>query len=334
MNNIFDEEDKRIKSFKLSIILYVSLSLIIFLVFNFEYVEISSINSTTLFPAKDELSDKYFNCLNSSYGVFEDFEVVLAKENLIGYIVSKYNVSLLYEDLNSGFSIGLNTNKIYYAASTIKVLDGLYIYDKVSKGELSLDSELLYTEKYYMKSSVMLNKVKHNTKITLKDLVRYAIVYSDNSAHAMLVDFIGKDKLKEFGYTLGATTTLTSNDKFGNINVTDSIIYMKAINEFINNNGTLGEELKSFFVNALYNDLEIPDLNIMAAHKYGYYGNNYHEIGIVYDSNPYVIAILTLEGNNHNVKEIIKDINRRVYELHMLFNEKKVKTCKAKIYGN
>lgn len=325
---------KDVKSFKLSIILYVSLSLIIYLVFSFEYIKSFDIKGNPLLLDEDNLESKYLNCLNSSYSFFEDSEVILATENLKRYIESNYDGSLLYEDLNSGFSVGINTNKIYYAASTIKVLDALYIYDKVSKGELSLDSELLYTKEFYINSSVVLNKVKYNTKITLRDLVSYAIVYSDNSAHAMLVDFIGKDKLKEFGNSLGATTTLNSTDNFGQINVTDAIIYMKAINEFINNNGELGEELKSFFVQALYNSLEISELNIIAGHKYGYYGSNYHEIGIVYDDNPYVIAILTLEGSKHNVDEIISDINQKVYELHKLFNEKKVKICKSEIYGN
>lgn len=334
MRIISSRDYKDISLFKLSIILYVSLSLIVYLIFNFEYIKSSDIQGNPLLFDEDILESKYLNCLNSSYSFFEDSEVVLATENLIRYIESNYDGSLLYEDLNSGFSVSVNTDKIYYAASTIKVLDALYIYDKVSKDELSLDNELLYTKEFYVNSSVVLNKVKYNTKITLRDLVRYAIVYSDNSAHAMLVDFIGKDKLKEFGNSLGATTTLNSTDNFGQISVTDAIIYMKAINKFINNNGVLGEELKSFFVQALYNDLEIPDLNIIAGHKYGYYGNNYHEIGIVYDDNPYVIAILTLEGNQHNVEEIVKDINQKVFELHRLFNEKKVKICKLEIYGN
>lgn len=334
MSIISAKDCKDIRSFKISIILYVSLSLIVYLVFNFEYVKSFNINGNPLLLDEDYLESKYFNCLNSSYGFFEDSEVVLAEKELIRYIESNYDGSLLYEDLNSGFSVGINTNKIYYAASTIKVLDALYIYDKVSKGELSLDSELLYTKEFHTKSSVVLNKFKYNTKMTLRDLVSYAIIYSDNSAHAMLVDFIGKGKLKEFGNSLGATTTLNSTDRFGQINVTDAIIYTKAINEFINNNGALGEELKSFFVQALYNSLEISELNIIAAHKYGHYGNNYHEIGIVYDDNPYVIAILTLEGNQHNVEEIISDINQKVYELHKLFNEKKVKICKSEIYGN
>ena len=79
------------------------------------------------------------------------------------------------------------------------------------------------------------------------------------------------------------------------------------------------------------NDLELPDLQIQAAHKYGQYSEFYHDIGIVYDEHPYVIAILTKEGNK-DFESIVKDINNHIYKLHTMYNENRKKYCHGLVY--
>ena len=55
-------------------------------------------------------------------------------------------------------------------------------------------------------------------------------------------------------------------------------------------------------------------------------------VGIVYDNNPYVIVILSKEGNN-DVESMVKDINLKIYALHKLYIENRDSNCKKK-YGN
>ena len=105
-------------------------------------------------------------------------------------------------------------------------------------------------------------------------------------------------KLREFGLSIGAKNTLDTGDIFGNITTEDAVAYMQTLYDFINNNGELGEELKTYFVNAEQNDLALPENNILAAHKYGEYDNTYNDIGIVYDEHPYLLIVLTEEGWN------------------------------------
>lgn len=260
-------------------------------------------------------------------------EILLAEEELTNYLKKNYSTSVLYEDLSLGFSYSYNPDVVYYAASTIKSLDALYIYTKAAAGELDLDETMTYSKKYKWNSSKEMSKYNYGDKVSLRNLVKYAVTVSDNSAHQMLVAYIGRSKLKEFGNSLGAENTLVGSDNFGNISVTDAIIYMKAINEFINNNDELGAELKSYFVQADQNGLKFEDLGIEAAHKYGEYSYFYHDIGIVYDENPYVIAILTHEGND-DFLEIVKDINKHVYELHKAYNTNRENVCHLEVYGS
>ena len=175
-----------------------------------------------------------------------------------------------------------------------------------------------------------MSKHKYGDKVSIRELVRYAITRSDNRAHQMLVDYIGAKNLKAYGLSLGATKTLVG-DIFGSINVSDAVIYWEEINKFINNNGELGEELKSYFKEADQNYLNITSENIMAIHKYGEYENYYHDIGIVYDENPYIIAILSTEGRN-KYEDIIKDINMKIYELNKMYNSNRESACHSSIY--
>ena len=250
--------------------------------------------------------------------------------DLNSYFSSKYRASIRYIDTKHGFDYSFNTDKTYYAASTIKALDGLYIYSKAATGEINLDDKMTYTSKYNLASSFYMTKHKYGDKISVRDLVRYAITRSDNRAHQMLVDYIGAKKLKEYGLSLGATKTLVG-DIFGSINVDDAIIYWQEINKFIENNGELGEELKSYFQEADQNYLSIPDEHVIALHKYGEYENYYHDIGIVYADNPYIIAILSTEGRGQ-YEAMIKDINMKIYELNKMYVSNREKSCHNEVY--
>lgn len=332
---------------KRKLLIGISIILVLILVFSLIFYFINSSNDNgqdNIFNISDEkdkelqrqkeLLEKYNSCLNREYSEETLSEDVKSKMNeLTSYLSETYEVSVKYEDLSSGFVYTYNLDKVYYAASTIKSLDALYIYTKAAQGEISLDETMEYTAKYKWSSSKEMSKLEYGTKVTLRDLVKYAVVVSDNSAHQMLVSYIGRNNLKEFGQSLGAKNTLVGADNFGSIDVNDAIIYMKAVNDFINNNETLGEELKSYFVQAEQNDLELPEYGIEAAHKYGQYSYYYHDIGIVYDDSPYVVAILTLEGGS-NFEEKVKDINKHIYEMHKFYNDKKKELCDVEVYGN
>ena len=257
--------------------------------------------------------------------------VVAAQSELINYIKNNYNVSVSYEDLTYGYTFNYDENHVYYAASTIKALGALYIYTMAAEGKINLDDTITYASKFKVSYSTGVSKHKLGSKIKIRDLVKYSNIYSDNSAHQMLISYIGKSKLKEFGRNLGAKNTLNGGDNFGNTSSSDGLIYMKAVNDFIENNGELGKELRSYFVNSQQKELTVNNLEV--AHKYGLYKRYYHNMGIVYDESPYVISIMTLEGTRHKEKAV-KNISEKIYELHNLFKTNRVSVCNIEVYGN
>ena len=54
-------------------------------------------------------------------------------------------------------------------------------------------------------------------------------------------------------------------------------------------------------------------------HKYGYYGSYYHDVGIVYADDPYIVVILTKHGNG-NFKSIVQDLSKKIYGLNKIDN--------------
>lgn len=276
--------------------------------------------------------DKFLNCMKRNYQNSDRSNELIAKEQEVTeYIKNKYDASFIYQDVQTGYSFGYNSAETYYAASTIKLLDALYVYSKAAIGAIDLDATITYTEKYATESSLGLDNYNYGDEISIRDLVKYAVSVSDNSAHLMLVSYIGKNKIKDFGNELGATYTMVGSDTFGDINCLDAIVYLKALNDFINTNPIYANELKELFINSDDNYLNIGD-EIVAIHKYGHYERNYHSIGIVCDKNPYMIAILTHEGFNKDIEGMIRDINKKIYELHNLYYELRDTTCYAESY--
>ena len=272
--------------------------------------------------------DEYDACLEEKYSEENNTEEMINAMNELSSYLKRYNCSVSFYDIDRGYEYNYNPNKVYYAASTIKMLDALYIYSKAGKNDLDLNEKVKYKASNYLGASKEMKKYKVGDKVSLKNLVKYAITVSDNTAHSILVDYIGFKNLKEYGNSLGAKYTLVG-DIFGEINTNDSIIYLKELNKFIEENKELGEELKQYFLNSEQNYLDFPEENIKAGIKYGEYELYYHENGIVYSEHPYLVSILTTEGKKEN---IIRDVNKHIYNLQSELYKIKENNCKNRIY--
>ena len=218
-----------------------------------------------------------------------DIKSIKEKENQITEYIkdNDYKVSVLYYNLESGYTYTYNPNKVYYGASLIKTLDALYVYE--------------------------------NMEVTpkLRNFVKSAITVSNNAAHGNLLNIIGFNTLKAYGESLGAKNVLTFNDMCGNTTVYDQLVYYKKLWEVVHTN-PLKEELKSYFINNYENSISIN--NLQAMHKYGYYGSAYHDAGIILDDSPYILIVLTNEANT-NAKKKINAISQKVYELHEMIKK-------------
>ncbi len=271
---------------------------------------------------------EYNECLVKEYEKDQNTEDKLTE--LDNYIKNNYPyTSVEYYDLSSTLKYTYNEDAVYYGASLIKTLDALYLYNKALEDETILDKTLTYTESYRRGSSIGMANYSYGSKVAIKDLVKYAISVSDNSAHLMLIDYIGFSKLKAYGNSIGNNLALIGGDNYGNIDLDDAFNYMFELNKFINNNEVLGEELKSYFDNDYDNFLNFDGVDVI--HKYGYYSIYFHDIGIVQDENPYIIVVLTNYGTS-NFQTVVNNISKKVNELHKYYYEEKSNNCFVEVY--
>ena len=271
--------------------------------------------------------EEYKKCINEKYSESDLTDNLKNKIAETKDMVEKNNLSVYYYNPENEFYFTNNIDKTYYAASTIKMLDAIYIYKNADEGNLKLTDKFKYQSSHRLGASKGMNKYKVGDSVPLKELVKYAVMYSDNTAHAMLLDYIGKGKLKEFGNSLGAKNTMIG-DMFGEISASDSYYYLKALYEYFNTNTENSKELKKYFIESDQNYLNFPDLNIEAATKYGEYPAYYHENGIVFDKNPYLLSILSNKSNN---EKLFRSFSKQFYELHNTFYTERENRCKKTI---
>lgn len=294
----------------------------------------NSVKDFELAESNLEITEKLDECVRKEFSDEDLTQDLIEKiEEINTYIDKNYNASVVYEDIITGFKYAYNDDTVYYGASLIKLVEVMYIFDEAERGNIDINETITYTSNYKKTYSVGMEKHKIGDEVSLKELISYAIMYSDNSAHFMLSDYIGKENLKKYGKSLGAKYTLYGTDTFGSQTAFDTNIYLEHAYEIIENNDEYGPLLKEYMMNTYYNSLYLTDEeNNNVAHKYGWYSYYYHDIGIVYESRPYLISILTLHGND-NYEDVVKDIHEKVNELHNLFYENRKDACMIEIYG-
>ncbi len=229
------------------------------------------------------VQDEFGNATSVERTIIVSQKVSEKNNPMVQYVTEhNYPISFGYYNLVTGDSYFYNEDKVYYAASLIKVVEALYLYDH--------------------------DMVNENTKEYIKKI----ITRSDNPSHHYLQELIGKNNLRAYGKSLGAKYVLPTNDACGTTTVTDQIVFLKRLYEITKDNKN--EELKSWFINDYGNHLHL-DNGISIMHKYGLYDQVYHDVGIVLDEQPYIIVVLTEipEG----FPPIVNGLAKIMYQYHL-----------------
>ncbi len=105
------------------------------------------------------------------------------------------------EDIESGKKFGLDEDRLYETASTIKVFVLLALFHKLSKEKISehtpikIESKLLGT---IGRSSGVLQYFDRSLPLTLYNVTLLMIIVSDNAGTNILIDYLGKDFINNY----------------------------------------------------------------------------------------------------------------------------------------
>lgn len=237
---------------------------------------------------------------------------------------SNYSLSFAYEDIYSGLHISYNENQLYFSASAIKAPVALYLYEQAEEGKVDLNSYMEYTQNYFIEGSGSLQFADTGTFYTLRDLTQKTIVESDNIAYHMICAKADPLGVKNYWKEKGANN-FWDYSVWGNISAYDGVIYMKDLYNYSLNDSDLSNELMDYFYNSVNRQIRSTK-DIPIAHKSGWRADTMHDTAIIYDENPYVIAIMTNMGFG-NYQDFYKKASKLIEEFHDIYWQEKSNYC-------
>ena len=278
---------------------------------------------------KDMEVNEYINCLNTELSNEElNDEIRLSIRTLENLFNQSYNYfSFKYTDIYTGFTVSYNEKQEIFTASTIKAPMAIYLYEQAEKGLVDLDEQLIYTAAYYNTGSGWLKNREFNQSYTVRELISYAIIPSDNAAHNMLMDRYGRINMYNFWTKKGTTSIFRDYSNWGVINANDATIYMKELYDYYNTDTELSNELMKNFTSVTFKPLSGKNGSRNTANKSGWSGTAFHDTAIVFDDNPYILVVLSNVGYS-DYTYLFNLTSKVVSELHEEYWNLKYKVVK------
>lgn len=272
--------------------------------------------------------NNFIKCYQNS-GKTEEFSQELkSKINAIHkhFASSGPMVSFSYEDLYTGLHLSFNENSQYFTASTIKSPVALYIYDLNIHGKINFNEYLTYQASQYIEGSGTIQYQPIGTSYTIKELLEKSIVISDNIAYQMLADRVYSNEIKNYWKNLGATTFWTNGSTWGSSTTKDNAIYMKQLYNITQKYPKETKDLLNYHFNSVANFIKLNNKDIPIAHKSGWNAANVHDMAIIYNKQPYVLAINTLRGYD-GYENFYYQATKLINDFHESYWSEKASMC-------
>jgi beta-lactamase class A len=126
-------------------------------------------------------------------------------ENILTAYTGRWGIVVI--DPSTGDRLEINPDMLFPSASMIKVPIMYEIMRQAACGAVSLDETLVVTDAVRVDGGI-LQELRPNIKMTVRELVTLMIVLSDNTATNMLIDFIGMDAVNGTMARLGLKSTV------------------------------------------------------------------------------------------------------------------------------
>ena len=223
------------------------------------------------------------------------------------------HVSIYFEDIESGYVYTSNEDYKYFIASLIKAPYSMYLFTLAQQGKCDLNEQLPIAFKDIEEGTGKIKDIeeeKFPISMSVRELISYAIRYSDNTAMETL-----RKQYNHVGY-LEYVTALgihypedVSYMVDGDITAKDAGILLKAIYNYIET-GVYGKELEEDMRNTT-NPMIRSQYPI--TRKYAWAELAFHDMAIVEADHPYLLIILSDKGLGTGADhKLFADISRLI----------------------
>lgn len=232
-------------------------------------------------------------------------------EEYIAAQAGKYG--LYYKNMVTGEAFGIHDKDEYIAASTTKLPMNLLLYKKVASGEVNLNSKLTYKEEDFEAGTGIIQKSPYGTEYTVRETARLSIEYSDNCGINMIIRLLGIDNIRQYMQDLGGTVYYGSRHRSCPY---DLALYTEELYRFYQENpkvaGLLVDDLQNTMWNDRINKLLPGDVKV--SHKIGNYNKVYNDVGIVFATEPYVLAVMSDNIDQSVASDVIANLSRKIFD--------------------
>ena len=232
-------------------------------------------------------------------------------DNIIEQYKGNDEIGIVYKNFSTGYKYSQGENNYFTAASTIKVVYAMRIYDRISNGEVSEDADIFYSENNLEEGNGQITNNKKKNSYKLDYVIQNMIQYSDNTATNMLIgdSATASDLLVKYLNNLGVKLSQEEAQKNSVTPAMMEVVWTKLYNER-DKYSKLIKYLEDSEAGEVIKE-GIPNKKI--ASKYGALDANYHETAIVFGDKDYMLLIYTNKLDKS--KQAIKDIAKKIDEI-------------------
>ena len=241
----------------------------------------------------------------------DTIELDKAMKNIISQYKANNEIGIVYKNFSTGYRFSEDDEQYFAAASTIKVVYAMKIYDRINAGEIRKDDDIKYDPKYLEEGGGEITNQEKKDSYKLDYVIQNMIQYSDNTATKMLIGntATATDILVKYFAKLGITLPPAEAEKN---RITPKM--MEAVWTKLYNERDKYQDLIKYLEAS--SDSEwikqgIPNKKI--ASKYGGIDANMHDTAIVFGNQDYMLLIYT--NNLKNSAKGIIDISREINQL-------------------
>ncbi|MDO4813638.1 MAG: serine hydrolase [Gemella sp.] len=240
-----------------------------------------------------------------------------AINNVIATYETKYSkakISVVYNDLKTGFRYGYNDKEYFSVASTAKVIYAMDAYNRIASGEMDPNAPLAYKASYAAKGNGHITNNAKKKSYDLETVIMNMITFSDNTATNILLEGSNENMMN------------IVNRVYANLGISTDQILLEA-------NKMQPESIEKVWLHLYKNQDKYPQLlqylrdtrlsawikqgipNKTIASKYGQVPNYSNDTSIVFgDKGDYILLVYTEGLPNPTV--VIPDIAKQIDKLH------------------
>ena len=216
-----------------------------------------------------------------------------AKAEILYFLGYFDDVSVYFENIETGFTMQYNENYVYFSASVTKAPLALFVYTLARDGQVDLDYKITFLrEDYRGGSGIIHSRYAFGHEFTIRRLVALNLYESDNTATAMLMRYFGNG-YRQFLVTIGADHRMAHrNLTDSGLNAIQAGIFARSIYDFIAEGNVYSEEFKRNLLNN--QEPFIISHHYPVASKTGWTRYiAWHDMAIIYAPSPYILTILS-----------------------------------------